>query len=278
LTVYALILAFFFIPAGALDKDPHARTLHIATSSTYTISEEEIKPIYKLRKKIMKENKAVSHLTNLNPNIFCVNLSLELMELSYQTYYDPDNSTTTISSFGSLNLKRLDYVLPQGYSFHDVEHETVCYVFKHKTQPKVVVSFRGTSSQQHWNDNLNYRQLYVDIHELTMTELDLIDGLDPSLLVDEENEDEEAMGNVLRESIAERERKSEMTNHSVIFRSKALACPLLSLSLCLTSLSVSAVADQISLKEDSMSRRFKMRRVTVTKTRREMDAIGLKRM
>jgi hypothetical protein len=240
LTVYALILAFFFIPAGALDKDPHARTLHITTSSTYTIHEDEIQPIYKLRKKIMKENKTVSHLTNLNPNIFCVNLALELMELAYQTYYDPENYQT-ISSFGSLNLKKLDYILLPGYSFHDKVHETICYIFKHKKHSKLVVSFRGTSSQQHWNDNLNYRQLVVDLHEMKLTELDLIDGLDPLTVTvthgegeegrGEEDHDEDRMSNVFRESIAEMERKSEMRNHSVIFRSKP-SLPFLCLSSC----------------------------------------------
>lgn len=212
MSVYALILAFFFIPAGALDKDPHARTLHIATSSTYTISESELKPIERLRKKIMKENVAVSHLTNLNPYIFCVDLALELMELSYQTYYDPENYKT-ISSFGSLNLEKLDYILPPGFSFHDKEHETICYVFKHNSGQKYVVSFRGTSSKQHWNDNLKYRQLYVDFYGMGLPDLDIADGLDPSTFdLEAENE---------RESFADHERKSE-TNRgsSVVFRSK----------------------------------------------------------
>lgn len=182
----------------------------MATSSTYTISESEVAPIYKLRKKIMKENVAVSHLTNLNPYIFCVDLSLELMELSYQTYYDPENYQT-ISSFGSLNLEKLDYILLPGYSFHDKEHETICYVFKHKNEAKIVVSFRGTSSKQHWNDNLNYKQLHVDFYGMALSDLDLVDGLDPSTL---DIEDDAG-----RESLVEPERKSEtFRGSSVIFR------------------------------------------------------------
>ncbi len=174
LTVYAVILAFFFLPADALNKNPLAQTLLTATSATYVVKESEIMPLYHLRRKIAIENKTVSQLTNLNPNIFCVDLALELMDLAYQTYYDPEN-TKTISSFGSLDLK-VDYTLK--YSFYDATHETVCYIFKHLTADKLVVSFRGTSSKQHWNDNLNFGLYFIDIHSMPLSELDLIDGLD----------------------------------------------------------------------------------------------------
>ncbi len=213
MTIYAVILAFFFLPADALSQNPLAQTLLIATSATYVIKESEILPIYKLRKKIAIENKAVSQLTNLNPNIFCVDLALELMDLSSQTYYDPEHCKT-VSSSGSIDLK-LDYDLK--YSFYDVEHETICYIFKHRTLKKLVVSFRGTSSKQHWNDNLNFGLNFVNIHSMPISDSDLMDELDTT----EVDTGISKLESDHRESVIEPlDRSLENKNSNALFRSE----------------------------------------------------------
>lgn len=36
----------------------------------------------------------------------------------------------------------------------------------------------GTSSRQHWTDNLNFKQKQIELLDMRLTELDLIDGLE----------------------------------------------------------------------------------------------------
>jgi hypothetical protein len=44
----------------------------------------------------------------------------------------------------------------------------------------ILVDFRGTSSKQHWADNLNYAQMPIDLASLNIPDLDRVDGLGPA--------------------------------------------------------------------------------------------------
>ena len=72
---------------------------------------------------------------------------------------------------------------------YNSELETICFVFRHKTKPKLVVSFRGTSSKKHWTSNLEFGKIPLDLYDMPLTELDLIDGLDVSNDTPVESED-----------------------------------------------------------------------------------------
>ena len=172
LTVYAFILAFFFLPAGLFgDKSVAIASL----AATYVVNESEIKPAYRARLRAIKKTKALSQLTTANPNVFCVDLALDLLEVSYQAYNDPRNYTTD-SGYGVMAVEQFGYSLLS--HAHDKEHDTVCFIFRHLHLPRIVIAFRGTCTKKHWADNLNYTPRNIDMAAMKMAHLDELDGLE----------------------------------------------------------------------------------------------------
>jgi hypothetical protein len=136
LTVYAVILAFFFLPAGLLDD----KTVGITSlAATYVVNEAEIEPMYKSRLRAIRKTKTLSQITTANPNVFCVDLALDLLEVAYQTYYDPRNYTTE-SGYGVMAIEQFGYKLLN--HAHDKEHDTVCFIFRHIELARIVIAFR----------------------------------------------------------------------------------------------------------------------------------------
>jgi hypothetical protein len=136
LTVYAVILAFFFLPAGLFDD---GKSTMIALESTYVVNEAEIPDMFISRRNIIRNNKALSRMAHVNPHVFCVDLALAMLELANQAYFDPGDYTTE-SGFGPIDLSDSCY---EYFSHcHDDEHETVCCFFRHKVSSRIVVSFR----------------------------------------------------------------------------------------------------------------------------------------
>ena len=74
-----------------------------------------------------------------NPNVFCVDLALEMLELSWQAYNDPKTYKTE-SGYGEIEVNSLGYVLLN--HAYDKDHDTVCFIFRHKTLPRIVIAFR----------------------------------------------------------------------------------------------------------------------------------------
>mmetsp|Transcript_16006 Transcript_16006/g.24135 ORF Transcript_16006/g.24135 Transcript_16006/m.24135 type:complete len:1161 (-) Transcript_16006:137-3619(-) len=172
LTVYAMILAFFFFPAGMLDEHMAAVA---ALAATYVVNESEIPQVYRARQRAIRKTKTISRFTQANPNVFCVDLALELLEIAFQSYNDP-KSYPTDSGYGVIEVEKYGYrLLNHAY---DSEHDTVCFIFKHSEQPKVVIAFRGTCSKKHWSANLNYSRRPVDLASMTLDDLDALDGLE----------------------------------------------------------------------------------------------------
>eukprot|EP01041_Mallomonas_annulata_P002489 gene2489-4842_t len=169
LTVYALTLAFLFLPAGLMDI--HA----VALAATYVINEDEIQDVVKSRKKAIRSMQALSQLAHAKSEVFCVDLALNLLDMAWEAYHDPPGLETE-SGYGPMNLDRYGYALID-YSYNK-EHDTVCVVARHKTLNRIVVAFRGTSSKRHWNDNLNYTKKLVDYSAMGLATLDSTDGMD----------------------------------------------------------------------------------------------------
>lgn len=141
--MYAFILAFFFLPAGLLDDN----TVGIASlAATYVVNESEIAPMYRSRLRAIRKAKTLSQITTANPNVFCVDLALDLLEVSYQTYNDPRNYTTE-SGYGVMAIEQFGYKLLN--HAHDKEHDTVCFIFRHLEHPRIVIAFRYTFCQQY---------------------------------------------------------------------------------------------------------------------------------
>lgn len=168
LTVYALALTFVCLPHDFLSDNEYISNLQVS----YVISEDERDPLIKLRKHAMHKRNRMqqSFLKNFVPyklNVFCANLALALCNLSFEAYYDPPGMDTQ-SGFGhdptslkELDVEKYDFTIVK--TFYDPKHDTFCCICRHVSEPKIVVMFRGTSSRTHWNHNLNYRKMPLDL-------------------------------------------------------------------------------------------------------------------
>lgn len=143
-------------------------------AATYVINEDEIADVVRSRKKALKSMKALSQLTHAKAEVFCVDLALSLLDMSWEAYHDPIGQETE-SGYGPMDLQRHGYTLVD-YCFNK-DHDTVCVIARHSVHDRIVVSFRGTSSKRHWNDNLNYQKMLVHLQSMALSELDKSDGL-----------------------------------------------------------------------------------------------------
>lgn len=173
LTAYAFILCFIYLPTDLVDKNVFQNF-----SSTYVITEENLKIVRRSRKKSL-----VNFELNMQKNekikvdVFCVDIAIGMCNLSYEAYYDVEGKITDSGFPGKfIEVENLHYDIID--TMYDKEFDTFCLVCKHKTQKKIAVAFRGSSSQKHWNNNLKTTQVEVDFFNLNLDSLDAIDGLD----------------------------------------------------------------------------------------------------
>lgn len=135
--MYGFILAYFFLPAGLFDSESDATMM--ALEATYVVYESEIKPVFDARRNVILSNTTLSRMANVNPHIFCIDLALSMLELSTLTYFEPSDCKTE-SGCGLIDMTGT------GYEFvtllHGEEHETVCIIFRHVLNKRIVVSFR----------------------------------------------------------------------------------------------------------------------------------------
>lgn len=106
---------------------------------TYVVSESELAPVQALRLNAYKHMKTLSRITAFNSHVFCVELAMNLMEVSYQAYYDPVD-TPSASGYGTMEVLSLGYKLV--HHVYNEETDTVCFIFKHIALSRVVVAFR----------------------------------------------------------------------------------------------------------------------------------------
>jgi hypothetical protein len=137
LTTYGTILAFFALPAGVLDESSADTAAVLGV--TYVVSESEIAPMHELRLHALRNMKTLSRITSLNPHVFCVDLAINLMDVSYQAYYDPED-TPSASGYGTMEVLSLGYRLV--HHVYNQESDTVCFIFRHIELARVVVAFR----------------------------------------------------------------------------------------------------------------------------------------
>lgn len=188
LTTYGIILAFFFLPAGSLQSND---AVVVPLSSTYVVTESEAEDITRSRRRALRKMKNINqYLYNARAEVYCVDLAMEMMELSFQSYNDSETLDTGFG-YGKMDLEDLGYTLVE--SIFNSEHETVCYIMRNDATSRVAVVFRccdihkftcgiimydrGTSTKQHWNDNLNYSQKRLNMFEQRLIALDQLDGL-----------------------------------------------------------------------------------------------------
>jgi hypothetical protein len=139
ISVNSFVLAFFLLPAGYFDKSEFTSMTNLAT--TYVVNESEINAIYRARKKAIRRLRVMNELFMDNPkaHVFCIDLAVELLELSWEAYNDVPGYPT-ISGYGFIEFDRVNYKLVN--HAYDEQHDTVCYIVRHKVLPRVVICFR----------------------------------------------------------------------------------------------------------------------------------------
>lgn len=170
LTVYGAILAFLFLPADILGND-----LSSSLAATYAISFKEQELLVRKRKKtIRKQSVLMNQVVSVKPHIFCVDLALSLLEVSFEAYNKSDDGK---QRHGFLVRERAvaANLLPLGYSLLEIiEDKTLdilCLVTRHTESNRLVFAFRGTRSTTNMGNNLDYAQKDVDIGALPVPDV-----------------------------------------------------------------------------------------------------------
>ena len=191
LTVYAFILAFLFLPAEVLTSNERFRSL----ASTFVITEEEWGVVVRKRRKMIADISSTSRVYDMNwivaakAEVFCLDIALTLLHMSYEAYYDPPG-VQTISGYGLMDIERYGYLLVDCKYIEEVD--MFCFIARHAATNRLVVSFRGSSSKIHWKHNLNFKQRELNLAWMPLTELDAEDGLQE--YVNQFNEGESCTG------------------------------------------------------------------------------------
>ena len=138
LTVYALLLAFLFLPAGLMGGQA-VTTLE----ATYVINEDEIPDIVRSRRRAISSLKALSQLTHAKAEVFCVDLALSLLDISWEAYHDPKgletesgyvrNHTSIVPIFSFYNYHRndcyiIELLIVYLYCIYHILYDTVVVV------------------------------------------------------------------------------------------------------------------------------------------------------
>ena len=144
LTVYALIIAFLFLPSALMDYN---KGIMASLSATYVITENEHRILVKTRRimlnsmkrNILNQMSLIKQLTGARTDVFCIDTALNLRNVAFQAYYDP-SGLTTASAYGEMNLD------PFGYELIDLtynpDHEVFCFISKEKATGRLIVAFR----------------------------------------------------------------------------------------------------------------------------------------
>jgi hypothetical protein len=134
-------MAFLFLPADIVDQ-----SWATALASTFVVTEKEMRDTVKTRKAAIKD---LEHLTagvlaqvvHAKPEVFCVDIALNLCNISFEAYYDPEG-VKTVSGYDTKPME----LEKHGWKLVDVhynpEHETFCYIARHLYAKKMVVCFR----------------------------------------------------------------------------------------------------------------------------------------
>lgn len=185
LTFYAFILAFLFLPAQVMSENKIFRSL----ASTFVITEEEMDVVVKSRRKMIRNIKNSNVLYDINQlvaskaEVFCIDISLVMLNLSYEAYYDPPGCSTE-SGYGLMDIEQFGYLLID-FVYHE-DLDMFCFVARHALTNHIVVCFRGSSSKIHWRHNLNFKMRELHLEDMPLTEMDASDGFQE--YVDQYNE------------------------------------------------------------------------------------------
>lgn len=144
LTVYALILTFLFLPSNLWENSAIKATL----AATYVISEHELQEvvksrrqaIQKLKKNLLNQVTGVNTLVNAKTDVFCVDIAVNLRDVSLQAYYDPPGLKTESGLEGVMDLASIGYEMIN--KMYNSDHEVFCFVAREITTKRIVVCFR----------------------------------------------------------------------------------------------------------------------------------------
>ena len=144
LTVYACIIAFFFLPANVGDSTGVITSL----AATYVITESEHTALVRTRQANIKKVKAnllnkvtrLNEIVNAKADVFCVDIAINLRNIAFQAYYDPPNLKTASGYEGGMDLDKIGFFLVDVH--YNKDHEVFCFIAREKKTDRIVVAFR----------------------------------------------------------------------------------------------------------------------------------------
>jgi hypothetical protein len=135
LTMYGVLLSFFFLPAGSMQFSAHA-----IVSATFVLSESEVPEMRRSRRRAIRRLQALGNLSDAKVDVYCVDTAIQLAGLSYEAYRDPPGAPRTPSGFGTMDLAR------HGYTLVDMKYNAAfdahVYICRNIKTNRMVVMFR----------------------------------------------------------------------------------------------------------------------------------------
>lgn len=135
LTMYGILLSFFFLPAGSMQFSAHA-----IVESTFVLNESEVPEMRRSRRRAIRGLRALGTLSSAKVDVYCVDTAIELAGLSYEAYRDPPGTPPTRSGFGTMNLARHGYALVD--MKYNADFDTVVFMCRNIETNRMVVMFR----------------------------------------------------------------------------------------------------------------------------------------
>jgi len=180
ISVYIYTTLYLYLPVS------RAR-LYYFLSRTYVMREVDMESADEIRQRDLRRMKKfgifIPKFIEEKP-IFCVETARWLLELSWQSYYDPAGKNAP----GSIGLIQVEQ-----YGFELLDYfwaptcDTNCFILRHRMLNRIVVVFRGTMSKEHWSVNMKWHMSPINVHNLCPRGESL-----PSILEDTITEDRES--------------------------------------------------------------------------------------
>jgi len=162
ISVYVYLAVYLYFPVSGAN-------LHYFLSRSFVLREEDIDTAKEIRvqdlKRLKKYGLIIPKFVERKP-IFCVERARWMAELSYQAYFDPPEKPEVpgLRTLGPINVEKFGFDILE--FIWDQQHETNCFVMRHKAMKKLVVVFRGSMAKEHWADNLKLHLRAIDLHTL----------------------------------------------------------------------------------------------------------------
>lgn len=170
ISTYVYLLIYLYLP-----PTPGTQSKHLTTS--FVFEEEALREHF--RQERARKDEARSRMRSSDsstrsplkameayleaPPPFCVETACWLMEMSWEAYNDAEGRKT-LSGFEPVDIAQHGFELAEFISNEPTD--THAFLARHKSESKLVLAFRGSSSNTHWFHNLRFAQTEINLETM----------------------------------------------------------------------------------------------------------------